>query len=162
MPKASKKTASEHETLEGYEGHFEHFEGGWTVGFETYTQDADLAPLFKGLPDDQCQCEHMGYVIKGKVAFRSGDGEEVFEAGDAYYVGPGHTPILYAGTEVVEFSPTERARPDDGGRDQEHGGDAGRVLLNGCPGARHCGRPRPSAWPPALSSEAGRAVAGGA
>jgi hypothetical protein len=64
--------------------------------------------LFKGLPDDQCQCEHMGYVINGKVAFRSGDREEVFETGDAYYVGPGHTPVLYAGTEVVEFSPTER------------------------------------------------------
>ena len=30
----------------------------------------------------------------------------MFEAGDAYHVGPGHTPILYAGTEVVEFSPT--------------------------------------------------------
>jgi hypothetical protein len=107
MPKASKQTASEHETVEGYEGHFEHFDGGWTVGFETYTQDADLAPLFKGLPNDQCQCEHMGYVIKGKLAFRSAEGEETFEAGDAYYAGPGHTPILYAGTEVVEFSPTE-------------------------------------------------------
>jgi hypothetical protein len=107
MPKASKETASEHETLEGYEGHFEHFEDGWTVGFETYTQDADLSPLFKGLPNDECQCEHMGYVIKGKLAFRSADTEEVFEGGDAYYVGPGHTPILYAGTEVVEFSPTE-------------------------------------------------------
>jgi len=106
MPKASKVTASEHETVEGYEGHFEHFEGGWTVGFEAYTEDADLAALFAGLPDDQCQCEHMGYVIKGKVGFRSHDGEELFEAGDAYYVGPGHTPVLYAGTEVVEFSPT--------------------------------------------------------
>ena len=31
----------------------------------------------------------------------------MFEGGDAYYVGPGHAPILYAGTEVVEFSPTE-------------------------------------------------------
>jgi hypothetical protein len=108
MPKASKLTASEHETLEAYEGHFEHFDGGWSVGFEAYSQDADLTPLFKGLPDDQCQCEHMGYVIKGRLAFRSADGEEVFEAGDAYYVGPGHTPILYAGTEVVEFSPTEK------------------------------------------------------
>ena len=107
MPKASKVTASEHETVEGYEGHFEHFEGGWTVGFEAYTADADLAPLFRGLPNDECQCEHMGYVIRGKVAFRSSDGEELFEAGDAYYVGPGHTPILYAGTEVIEFSPTE-------------------------------------------------------
>ena len=108
MPQASKTTASEHETVEGYEGHFEHFEGGWTVGFETYTEDADLAPFFKGLSNDECQCEHMGYVMKGKVGFRSGDSEETFEAGDAYYVGPGHTPILYAGTEVVEFSPTDK------------------------------------------------------
>jgi hypothetical protein len=108
MPKASKETASEHETLEGYEGHLEHFDGGWTVAFETYTQDADLTPLFKGLPNDECQCEHMGYVIKGKVTFGSASGEETFEAGDAYYVGPGHTPVLYAGTEVVEFSPTEK------------------------------------------------------
>jgi hypothetical protein len=106
MPKASRQTASEHEAVEGYGGHFEHFDGGWTVGFEKYTQDADLAPFFSGLPDDQCQCEHMGYVVKGRLAFRSHDGVEVFEAGDAYYVGPGHTPVLYAGTEVVEFSPT--------------------------------------------------------
>jgi hypothetical protein len=94
MPHASKQTASEHETVEGYEGHFEHFQGGWTVGFETYTEDADLAPFFKGLPNDECQCEHMGYVIRGRVGFRSGGSEELFEAGDAYYVGPGHTPIL--------------------------------------------------------------------
>jgi hypothetical protein len=107
MPKASRQTASEHESVPGYEGHFEHFAGGWTVGFETYTEDADLAPYFKGLPDDECPCEHMGYVIKGKVAFRFGDQEEVFEAGDAYFVAQGHTPMLYAGTEVVEFSPTE-------------------------------------------------------
>jgi hypothetical protein len=107
MPKASRESASEHETVEGYDGHFEHFDGGWTVAFETYSQDADLAPLFKGLTNDQCQCEHMGYVIRGKVGYRTDDGEELFEAGDAYYVGPGHTPILYAGTEVIEFSPTE-------------------------------------------------------
>jgi hypothetical protein len=63
--------------------------------------------LFAGLPGDQCQCEHMGYVINGRVGFRSDGGEELFRAGDAYYVGPGHTPVLYVGTEVVEFSPTE-------------------------------------------------------
>ena len=41
------------------------------------------------------------------MTFRSSSGEETFEAGDLYYVPPGHTPILFAGTEVVEFSPTE-------------------------------------------------------
>src|SRR2546422_11720905 len=51
MPKASKESATHTEQVEGYEGHFEQFEGGYTVGFETYTADADLAPLFKGLPD---------------------------------------------------------------------------------------------------------------
>jgi hypothetical protein len=107
MPKASKATASESMEMEGYEGHYENFDGGYTVAFETYTQDTDAAELFKGLPDDRCQCEHWGYVIKGRVSFKTADGEETFETGDAYYVGPGHTPVLYAGTEIVEFSPTE-------------------------------------------------------
>lgn len=107
MPKASKDTASESMKVEGYEGHFENFDGGYTVGFETYTEDTDAAELFKGLPDDRCQCPHWGYVVKGKVAFKTADGEETFEAGDAYYVGPGHTPVLYADTELVEFSPTQ-------------------------------------------------------
>src|SRR5262245_61218487 len=107
MPKASKTTTSESMQLDGYEGHFENLEGGYTVGFETYTADADLTPLFAGLPDDRCPCAHWGYVIKGKLVFKTAEGDEVFETGDAYYVGPGHTPILYAGTEVVEFSPTD-------------------------------------------------------
>jgi quercetin dioxygenase-like cupin family protein len=108
MAKASKQTATHTEEMEGFEGHYEHFEGGYTVGFEKYGEDADLAPVFKGLPDDRCQCEHWGYVLKGKVGFRYADGEEeTYEAGDGYYAPPGHTPILYAGGEIVEFSPTE-------------------------------------------------------
>jgi hypothetical protein len=106
MPKASKATATDSMHLDGYEGHFESFEGGYTVGFETYTADADLTPLFVGLPDDRCQCAHWGYVIKGQLVFKTENGDETLETGDAYYVGPGHTPVLYAGTEVVEFSPT--------------------------------------------------------
>jgi hypothetical protein len=93
--------------MEGYEGRYESFDGGYTVAFETFTQDSDPADLFKGLPDDRCQSPHWGYVIKGMVAYKTADGVETFEAGDAYYIGPGHTPVLYAGTEVVEFSPTD-------------------------------------------------------
>jgi hypothetical protein len=106
MPKSSKATASESVVVEGYEGHLEHLAGGFTVAFESYTADADLAPLMAGLPDDRCQAEHWGYVVHGRVTFRTADGEETFESGDAYYVGPGHTPVLYAGAEVIEFSPT--------------------------------------------------------
>jgi mannose-6-phosphate isomerase-like protein (cupin superfamily) len=107
MPRAAKATASQTFEMEGYEGHLEQFEGGYTVAFETYTADADLAPLMQGLPDDRCQSSHWGYVFKGKLTFKSADGEETFEAGDAYYIGPGHTPVLHAGTELVEFSPTD-------------------------------------------------------
>lgn len=109
MPKASKETASETVEVEGYEGHLEHFEDDYTVAFETYTADADLAEFFKGLPDDRCQCPHWGYVVKGKLEYTFADGHvETFGTGDAYYVPAGHTPHLYAGSEVVEFSPTRQ------------------------------------------------------
>jgi hypothetical protein len=106
MPKVSRKTASDTLKIDGYEGHFEKLDGGYTVGFESYTADADLAEFFRGLPDDRCQCPHWGYVLKGKVTYRFADRDEIYEAGDAYYVPAGHTPSLHAGTEIVEFSPT--------------------------------------------------------
>jgi hypothetical protein len=107
MPKASKETASETVAVEGFEGHLTHLDGGYTVSFEKYTADADLSPYFDGLPNNQCQAAHWGYVVTGKVMFSYGDHEETFETGDAYYVPPGHTPTLYAGTEIIEFSPTD-------------------------------------------------------
>ena len=106
MPKASKTSAPENVELDGYEGHLAELDG-YTVAFEAYSADADMSPLFVGLPDDRCQCSHWGYVIKGKLTYKTDAGVETFEAGDAYYVGPGHLPVLSAGTEVVEFSPTE-------------------------------------------------------
>jgi hypothetical protein len=64
-----------------------------------------LHPLFKGLPDDRCQCPHWGYVLKGRMRIRYPDHEEIIEAGDAYYMVPGHLPFIEEDTEVVEFSP---------------------------------------------------------
>jgi hypothetical protein len=107
MPKTSKETASEKVELEGLDVRLDHLEGGYSVCFESHTADADLAPLFRGLPDDRCQLPRWGYVVEGKVSFRFADREETYEAGDAYYVPPGHTPVHYAGAEIVEFSPTD-------------------------------------------------------
>jgi hypothetical protein len=67
MPKASKGTTSETVRVEGYEGHIENFEGGYTVAFEKYTADADLTPFFKGLPNDQCQAAHWGYAMTART-----------------------------------------------------------------------------------------------
>ena len=79
---------------------------GYTVAFETHKADMDPAPFFRGLPDDRCQCPHWGVVLSGRIIFRYPDHDEVYTAGDAYYGAPGHLPLLFAGTELVEFSPT--------------------------------------------------------
>jgi Cupin domain len=107
MAKVSRENASATIALEGLEVQLEHLDGGYSVCFESHTADADLADLFRGLPDDRCQLPRWGYVIKGRVAFRIANREETYEAGDAYYVPPGHTPVHFAGAEIVEFSPTD-------------------------------------------------------
>jgi hypothetical protein len=106
MPKASRATASRVEDAGVMEGRYEEL-GGYTVGFETFREDAEGEPLFKGLPDDRCQSPHWGYVVRGAITFRFADHDETYESGDAYYAPPGHVPAVTAGTEVVEFSPTE-------------------------------------------------------
>ncbi len=78
----------------------------YTVSFETFPQEADGAPVYRGLPDDRCQCPHWGIVLSGRLTLRYADREESFDAGDAYYALPGHTPSVTAGTETVDFSPT--------------------------------------------------------
>ena len=65
-----------------------------------------MTPLFVGLPDDKCQSPHWGYVFKGKLVYHTADGDIEITDGEAYYVGPGHTPEIFPGTEIVEFSPT--------------------------------------------------------
>ncbi|MFJ4206523.1 hypothetical protein ACIP2Y_43900 [Streptomyces sviceus] len=77
-----------------------------TVAYETMKQDMDPASLFRGLPDDRCQCPHWGQVLSGRIVFRYADHDEVFHTGDAYYGAPGHLPLIFAGTEIVEFSLT--------------------------------------------------------
>jgi quercetin dioxygenase-like cupin family protein len=49
-------------------------------------------------------------VLSGAVTFRYADRDETYAAGDAYYAEPGHIPVVTAGSEVVEFSPTEEYR----------------------------------------------------
>ena len=107
MPKVSRNTASHSVQLEGLDVRLEHLEGGYSVCFERHTADAELGALFRGLPDDRCPLPRWGYVVKGKVGFVFPDRKEIFEAGDAYYVPPGHVPVHYAGAEIVEFSPTD-------------------------------------------------------
>jgi hypothetical protein len=94
------------ERIEAYEGRMTQI-GDYNLAFESMPANFPPHKLFAGLPDDNCPCEHWGYVLKGAIRFSYADGsdEEVFRAGDAYYVPPGHLPTVLEDVEVVEFSP---------------------------------------------------------
>ena len=108
MPKLSRESAKveDYGIVEDRSGEVE----GYTINFTTFRQDIDGAPMLKGLPDDRCQCPHWGYVLKGKLTFPTAEGDEVFVAGDAFYLSPGHGFMAEAGTEYVQFSPTKELK----------------------------------------------------
>lgn len=106
MPSANKMSTPVGLDLPEIQGRYAELDG-YTIGFESYTENSDPADLFKGLPDDRCQCPHWGLVESGQITFRWADHEETYGAGDAYYAPPGHLPLMTAGSSVVEFSPTD-------------------------------------------------------
>jgi hypothetical protein len=72
----------------------------------------DFTPLFKGLPEDRCQCPHWGYVLEGAITVRYADGtEETSRAGDVYYWPGNHTGWTEGGVVFLEFSPAEQLQP---------------------------------------------------
>ena len=107
MPKVSKESSKRCNDHGAVLDHADEL-NGYIVNFVLFRQDVDGTPLLKGLPDDRCQCAHWGYVLKGKMTFRYPDREEVYEAGDAFTMPPGHVPRAEAGTEFVQFSPTDQ------------------------------------------------------
>ena len=110
MSKISKETATQGGDYGPVVDRCDELEG-YRVGFTTFKEDVDATPLMVGLPDNRCQCPHWGYVISGKLTFRFGDSDEVYEAGDAFYTPPGHIPVKHEpGTEIVQFSPSEELR----------------------------------------------------
>ena len=106
MPKVSREQIANVEDYGIVEDRHEDIDGT-TVSFITIRQDVDAAPLLKGLPNDSCTCPHWGYVFKGRLVFRVDGVEEVYEPGDAFYLPPGHIQTAEAGTEYVQFSPTD-------------------------------------------------------
>jgi hypothetical protein len=79
--------------------------GDYAVNFVTIRRGLSLAPLLAGLPGNNCPCPHWGYVLAGQLTVTYADHEEVIEAGDAFYLPPGHVPAATEGTEFVQFSP---------------------------------------------------------
>ncbi len=109
MPKVSRESASQVDDHGVVEDRHEELDG-YTVNFLSFREDVDATPLLQGLPDDRCPCPHWGYVLKGRLTYRFGEHEEVYEAGDAFYLPPGHVPVADAGSELVQFIPSQELR----------------------------------------------------
>ena len=93
------------QVLGDYEGRMTDC-GDWRIAFESMPAafPPDESP-FAGLPDDRCQCRHLGYLISGsfRVTYRDG-AEEVVRAGEAYVLEPGHFVQTVEPVELVELS----------------------------------------------------------
>lgn len=104
MAHASKNDLAVAAEMDGFESRQTQW-GDLNVALETIAGGMDATELFSPLPDGRCQCPHWGYVVKGRFRVKYADREEVVSAGEAYYLEPGHIPVVEADTELIEFSP---------------------------------------------------------
>ncbi|MFG2682112.1 hypothetical protein [Streptomyces sp. NPDC048392] len=81
--------------------------GSMSVSFVRFAKGTDMTPAFQGMTDDLCPCPHWGYLLKGRLKMHTKDGEEMYEAGEAFYWAPGHAPEALEDCEYVDFSPTQ-------------------------------------------------------
>ncbi|MDT0318016.1 cupin domain-containing protein [Streptomyces millisiae] len=81
--------------------------GDLAVSYIRLPAGTDMSIPLKGLPDDQCQCPHWGFLTKGRMKLHTGHGDEIYEAGQAYYWAPGHAPEALEDSELMEFSPAD-------------------------------------------------------
>ena len=112
MPKVSKQSAAQVDDYGPVENRHEEV-SGYTIEFVSFRQDIDGTPLLQGLPGDSCDCPHWGYVLKGKLTYRFARHDEVAEAGDAFYLPPGHIPLAGQAASSSSSAPpwsTRRSR----------------------------------------------------
>lgn len=95
----------------GVEVRLQEIGGGMSASFIRLPKGTDLGPALVGLPGDACQCPHWGYLLSGRLQMRTSAGTKDFEAGQAVYWAPGHSPMALEDTEYVDFSPTEEFAP---------------------------------------------------
>jgi len=92
---------------DGVELRMKEIGGGMTTAFVTVPKGADFRPALVGLPDGLCQCPHWGFLVKGRLLMHTTNGDELYEAGQAFYWAAGHAPEALEDSEYVDFSPTD-------------------------------------------------------
>jgi len=79
--------------------------GEMAMAWVRLPEGANLTPLLQGLPEDLCQCPHWGFMLRGKLVMHTPSGDEVYEAGQAFYWPPGHAPEALEDCEYIDVSP---------------------------------------------------------
>lgn len=83
------------------------------VGFDWFTQ---VQPKMPGCPPS-CPVTHIGYIVSGKMTCKFDDGSvECYEAGQSYFVPPGHIPTVLEDVTAVEFSPEAHKQIEEIGK----------------------------------------------
>ncbi len=79
--------------------------GEMDVAWERWQAGRDAAAAFKALPGGSCPVPHWGYMISGRMRLTYGAQDEVINAGEVFYMQPGHIPVTEEDCELVWFSP---------------------------------------------------------
>ena len=82
--------------------------GGMCAAFLRMAKGTDMREALKGLPEDMCQCPHWGYISKGRLKLRTKEGDEFYEAGQTFYMAPGHAPEALEDCEMLDISPADQ------------------------------------------------------
>ena len=78
----------------------------YTVAFRTTRPTWTRRPSSGACRTTGASARTGTWCCPARIVFRYSDPNEVYTAGDAYYGAPGHLPLLFTGTQLVEFSPT--------------------------------------------------------
>lgn len=83
--------------------------GDMTITRLRLPRSTNLRTIVCGLPGDACPSSHWGYVISGRIRWRTETDSMEVAAGETFHVLPGHTMEVLEDTEFIEVSPTATA-----------------------------------------------------
>jgi hypothetical protein len=82
--------------------------GELRVAFDHMHAGQDLTSNLDELPGGRCNANHWGYLFKGSFRADWEDGRsETVEAGQAFYIAPGHKITALEDFESLQFTPTK-------------------------------------------------------
>jgi hypothetical protein len=98
-------------TVEGMESEVLVEEGGMTLVRHRLAAGFDSSPLYRGLPDDMCPCEHWCYLARGRLRYRFAGGDSAeYGAGEGFHVSGGHLADALEDAELIEVTRAEEYR----------------------------------------------------